>query len=699
MVEDRNGFRDRIDSLFDKRMSRQVFLGGLAVGSFAIVGVGVTSRLNQTSTPETKLIDGITEWWCRPVAVFLDEPSPRTIFGAIGKDNGSGQAPILACEYNHDTRTVLRIEVATAGVDDHNAPAIWGAKGRRPIIAWSNHNQFDYGEAKVGSQDGDLRTLETAPVQRIQSSLAAGPFSYTQLVHIPALSNDAQDTFWVFSRVSGSDYTWRLLPISVDQKTGVITEGAATERKIGGTTLVSFGKNQGYMTVSDSADVGAGQVIRCAWGYNPNSDTSNLHGVAYFEIDVATGAITSPFDPGLRANIDGTGLPLIASDQVLALEEPPPGWSRRLFYARPGPASRALLYAEGPIDSPDDWIYKQKRETGVSIAAGLHVGANSWVSGAYDPRMHQPAGFEYRTLCNFGSPLSSTAELGRRFRAAGGGGDGNRSWYFRITNTRVFEFAAIRSSDGASTGTQNSAVPVPGNWDDDMGFGFRVDFATGYGVVQFIYSDDGGDTWQNLGDPVQSSDMYTMMDSDCPLEAPSPIGSFRSNGLLRRVSLLALDGTVLADADFVNDWPVEQSTYIDPAGVLWTLQGADAVVQKTTAWTIDEFGIAGRRIGYTAGSNYVPGMAYPEPCFDDKVYAAYMDSESGVSKLVEWRLQDQGTSHQDWVSEVIATNGADDPQLCRPCPPLNGGPHRALVNEVVAYKTFTNYDSNIRIVD
>lgn len=308
---------------------------------------------------EPALYDGMTEWWCYPVAMFETSPYPRTIFGSIAS-NGD----ILACEFNHVTRKTMRYVVGTALVDDHNAPAIWHKPGRRSVILWQNHSAEQFGWIKTGSVSGDLRSLRAAPAQHIT---VAGGFSYTELEHIPSLSDANQDTFYLFCRVHlTGDIGWNCIRISVNQITGVVT-------KVSNQRLISAGANLCYLTISSSHTTSP-HVIRCEFGYNPASASSEVHGIAYFEI----GAITSPFMSSLAANMSGTNLPLVDTAVTLAVPNTQAGWSRRLFYVKPGPNGRAIAYAEGPANDPNNWRYKQLREVVASAAhSGLVTGANA----------------------------------------------------------------------------------------------------------------------------------------------------------------------------------------------------------------------------------------------------------------------------------------------------------------------------------
>lgn len=228
--------------------------------------------------------------------------------------------------------------------------------------------------------------------------------------------------------------------------------------------------------------------------------------------------------------------------------------------------------------------------------------------------MNNAAGFEFRTRVKFLTAPTGQVELGRRYRSAGAAGDGERSWYLRLNADRTMTFASIRADTGAATSSFVSPA-VPGAFTDDIWYGFRIDFASGKGVVQFRYSLDGV-TWTNLGTALDTWGTSGLMKvSDCPLEIPSPTSSMRGSSVVGYAGMLALDGTPTATADMANTWPEGASSYTDAQGIVWTLQGsAAAITRGQSSWVTDDFDVAGPRIGYNQGSNYIAGMAYPQPC-------------------------------------------------------------------------------------
>jgi hypothetical protein len=241
----------------------------------------------------------------------------------------SSTGDVLACEMNHITGTSKRIVVGTVESDDHNTPAMWAAEGRRALMAWTRHGADLFVHLRVSSPAVDVESFGEGIEYLVNCNGAA---SYAQIHHLPHLSTPATDVFWVFMRVG--DLSWGYFQVTVDQGTGVLTHGAPT--------ILLTSASQCYIATAN-AHAATGHIIRFTWGYNPAAPES---AVMYVEIDAVSGAITSPVDPTVSANMSGVGLPLDDAAITPLLPQTPAGQDRRLFYARPGPASPAVAYAE-----------------------------------------------------------------------------------------------------------------------------------------------------------------------------------------------------------------------------------------------------------------------------------------------------------------------------------------------------------------
>jgi hypothetical protein len=315
------------------------------------------------------LSDGIVEWWTGPLATRL---TGRTVGGAIASDG-----TIVAWQTT-DNGATTRVPVAVASPDDHSCPALWAADGHRMVMVRSEHGSDVLLRVRVSDAAGTIESLAAYAEQTYDWGAGV---SYAQVHHITHLSDATQDTFWVFARVTLS--TWAMLPLSVDQATGAVTFGTPV------TVLSATG--QTYISTADAHSDGQ-QVIRVAWGYNPSAAS---HVVRYLEIDCPTGAITSPLDPDVASSIDGTGLPVVDTDVSPLLGEPLEGWSRRLFYVRPGPASPAVCYADWDETTPEAAIYRVTAFTGLGDqvtttygVAGVRLGytaAANYIAGMSFP--------------------------------------------------------------------------------------------------------------------------------------------------------------------------------------------------------------------------------------------------------------------------------------------------------------------------
>lgn len=296
--------------------------------------------------------DAVGEWWIHPLATFLPAPRPRTVMGAIGS-----YGRVLVCEIDHRTGAIQCNEIAEAGADDHNVPAVWTEPGRRPLVAWTNHNADNVLRLKVGDPDGELGTIAGGPELTVD---IGGKASYSQIYRIAHLSGDTQDTFWVFARRANT--TWIIQPLTVDQPSGTVHVHASV-------ALLDARGRQAYITTADAMETEGNQTIRLAWGYNP---AQPVHAVRYLEIDCVTGEIATPLDSRFRVTLSelAGGSGIVDVEVPTLLPELEPGFSRRLFAVRPGPDSPAVAYAEWAIDAPDDATYAVIELDGNSATGG-----------------------------------------------------------------------------------------------------------------------------------------------------------------------------------------------------------------------------------------------------------------------------------------------------------------------------------------
>jgi hypothetical protein len=284
---------------------------------------------------DVNLLDAIFEWHNSPM-VLEDEDEDRTLIQSLGS---AGQANVSQWQRGIGTRTV---QVGTALVDDHNVGTPFLA-GPHLCSMWSNHGIGpDATIINLIIGDTSIDSLARCPIIKI-----AGPgnMSYQQVHKIKHLSDATKTTFWVFTRQGNiGDFSWYVMVLTITHGTKAFT-----------TSFIELTTGEGqqiYMSTADAHNVTGNQVIRCARFFNPNAASSHVH---YFEIDVVTGAITSPIagNSGLVANMSGTGLPLNNSAMVAAIPSAPAGFVNRVNYVTAGPYKPQILGAYMPDLNPE----------------------------------------------------------------------------------------------------------------------------------------------------------------------------------------------------------------------------------------------------------------------------------------------------------------------------------------------------------
>lgn len=179
--------------------------------------------------------------------------------------------------------------------DDHNVGALLWKAGKAPIAFYYEHTGGSTTIYRRGT------AADTVDLFGARQTRAMG--GNTDYVHAHADNpDDASDNLITFSRVDAR--YWRFTRS---------TDWGANWAAV--VTLVDFGSgNQGYLRTAQ-----VGTKIRVgAWGH---ATLSTFPYSAYFEIDTATGAITSAAGTVL-ANLDGTGLPLTDATLPVAFDAP-----------------------------------------------------------------------------------------------------------------------------------------------------------------------------------------------------------------------------------------------------------------------------------------------------------------------------------------------------------------------------------------
>jgi hypothetical protein len=284
---------------------------------------------------DVNLPNGIFEWHDSPM-VLLDETEERTLLSTIGS---AGQEDMTEWRPGLGARTVT---VGTALVDDHNAGTPFLA-GPHLCKMWSNHGTGpDANIINLVIGDASIESLARSPIIKITGP---GNMSYQQVHKIKHLSDATKTTFWVFTRQGNiGDFSWYVMVLTITHGTKAFT-----------TSFIELTTGEGqqiYMSTADAHNVTGNQVIRCARFFNPNAGSSHVH---YFEIDVVTGAITSPIagNAGFAANMSGTSLPLNNSAMVAAIPSAPAGFVNRVYYVTAGPYKPQILTGYMPDLNPE----------------------------------------------------------------------------------------------------------------------------------------------------------------------------------------------------------------------------------------------------------------------------------------------------------------------------------------------------------
>lgn len=644
------------------------------------IGEVVKGKADAADLDAPDLIDGVTEWWCQPVATTVSDPHMRTVFGTIA-ENGD----ILACEFNHSTRKTKRYKVGQAFVDDHNAPALWYEPGRRPIIMWTNHNKDSQVWFKVGTPDGNLESLVNAPQGSYSINQASSRTSaYTQAFKINHLSNDRVDTLWIFTRGGGT--AWGYTVLEIDQATG---EAIAVKPWL---PVITGGSKQFYIIGADGHEgPGKPQILRLAAGFNP---AQPVHDIYYFEINVETEVITSPMTPGVSRTISQGFISGDAMPFDPAVPDPVSNDSRsaRLMYVRPGPDTPAIAYATWARGSEDNATYKV-----TELVGGKFVSAGSYMrtENASDIPAF-PRGFDFSCVFEVPNTVPSIFGLGAMVRLLGGGVTGN-VFFVRVTsagNIRVAGYAPSGSASAGSDETKNAPLAADlANAGSILGVRVRYDLDNRL-ITRYV-SRDGGASWDPLDagtvmgssyDSMVSTGLNTNRHNDSQLRVPKG-SSEDQDGLVNVVafSLKNLDGTELAGMDLSRG--EYRSGYGSPARMIRSLS---TVSEVTTAWETTSFGVSGPRIGYTPLANYVAGMAFENPSSARAVVTAH--SGGGMETVRRWAAGEAGYESQD-----VLTRPTSESRVIRPYVPINESSSDAImVNSIRRYgETFKDYLGDI----
>ena len=643
----------------------------------------VNRQLAQITTGKRELDDAVGEWWITPLATHQTYPYSRTVMGAVSK---TGR--ILALEQNHTTGRISRYEVAQAGANDHNVPAIHVSEGCRPIIAWTRHNSDTIIRFKVGGLNGDIGYFQQNP--EIQVNVEART-SYTQIYKIEHLSNEEETFYFTFFRADQTQ--WRAIKFKVTEKTGTfelvsfVNDSPLSGLYTAGRTLVESPTHQCYLSSAESVNGDGDQIIRFAFGYNP---AQPVHSVYAFELNVKNGDITSPFDHSISANIKyGIRLPIRDVSIESMIPDVGVGKSRRLFYVRGGQDSFAVAYADWDIGNESNAIYKIDEVTSFSETPSTPAPHNGLIpSGGYVTSVKKitlpTQGFEY--VVNYKAPSTPVEyEIGRIYSSAQ-----TSLFYLRVHADGSFTMN-FNTTEGIKV-FENMPTPLADAWGSDVWFKLKFDFPNS--VVRRYLSDD-GETWTEIGGGIELGKVYEFAPYSDVFTLPSHNHDFGGVPVFYSFKFANLSGETISDVNFKETWPPYIGSYIDANGNSFTTSGGAYIGRTnvprpvvTPVTTTYEFGVSGEKIGYTDASNYIPGMNFEQPSNGEIVYTAH--NVDGVQLVRKWRK-----IGNRYVPERIYEQTTEHGKLCRPYSPLNSYGANLMMTNFTKYDGYTNFEGNI----
>lgn len=273
----------------------------------------------------------ITEWWCNMVCE--DPANGRVLIGCMDQ---TGRHWILEARPGAAIRGVV---VAVSPIaDDHNTGAIVILPDGSLTYVFNEHNQKSSLFSILGDADGSIDSLARNPIVEIPGG---GPISYNELTLLEKASTAARAEVYAATRRNTD--TWGMLKLTYDLVARTISGGAYQP-------FFSSPDQQCYAHVGPSFHNAAGQqLVPCVIGYNPEAARRQNPDVYRSTINLETGEIIYANNPEKGQ----LGTAKLFSELTPALNRLASDWSRRLFYG----SRNVVLYAEGPIATPDDWTY------------------------------------------------------------------------------------------------------------------------------------------------------------------------------------------------------------------------------------------------------------------------------------------------------------------------------------------------------
>lgn len=326
--------------------------------------------MSSSLAPPRRLIENLAWcWWTRPRASRIG----NTLYvGAI--ESGGG---IVAAKLDLTTGQVERAQLARFEDDDHNNPALLAVDGKSLICFYSRHDAEEglrYRTSKL--------PLSIAEWQPEQILTFGGSTTYAE-VHVVG------QEIHLFTRVDEVRWGWRM--------SGDWGQTWSLPRD-----FLSFDTDQ--QVYMGSALLGDGRTLRIGVSGHPKEyEKKPLHDIWACQVDLVTGAVTTPSGKALGNLRTGAGMPLNYSALEL-VQRTPADRTVNLLDVSSGPVFEIAFVSKIKDDnSTRDAQYeiaslrggKWRIETVVPagrkfgyIDAGLYVGGMAFPEGVPDGRVY-----------------------------------------------------------------------------------------------------------------------------------------------------------------------------------------------------------------------------------------------------------------------------------------------------------------------